>query len=58
MLVPANLHQSPIGEVVGFGDASHDLLYLRDDVSSGEEPQFPDKRVKADKLSWIVEFMG
>ena len=39
-----------IGEVVGFDDASHDLLCLRDDVSRGEEPQFPDKRVKADKL--------
>ena len=39
-----------VGEVVGLDDALHDLLRLRDDVGGGKEPQFPDKRVKADEL--------
>jgi hypothetical protein len=39
-----------IGEVVSFDDKLHDLLCPRDHVGSREEPQFPDKRVKADKL--------
>ena len=48
----------PVGEVVGFDDAMHDLLCLRDDVGGGKEPQFPNKRVKADKLCGIVQLMS
>ena len=40
----------PVGEVVGFGNALHDFLCSRDDVSRGEEPQPPDKCVKPDKF--------
>jgi hypothetical protein len=39
-----------IGEVVGFDDASHDRLYLRDAVKRGEEPLLPGKRMKSGKL--------
>src|SRR5436853_3999785 len=43
--------------VVSFGDASHDLLRPRDHVSSGKEPQFPEKRAAKSAVCAVLRFL-